>query len=78
MSTIIHIVRWVKESQTAAGKNPLFVMDMTDVDDKLLAAAAANAAAAKGNNSEQDPYIPRSPCLWRDTMNKNFGSIWTR
>jgi cysteinyl-tRNA synthetase len=38
----LDIVRRVMESQTAPGKSPLFVMNITDVDDKILAAAAAN------------------------------------
>jgi cysteinyl-tRNA synthetase len=42
------------ESQTAPGKSPLFVMNITDVDDKILAAAAA-AANDETQGKFQDP-----------------------
>ena len=52
----LDIVRRVMESQTAAGKSPLFVMNITDVDDKILAAADA-ATNDETQGHYQDPLV---------------------
>jgi cysteinyl-tRNA synthetase len=60
----LDIVRRIMESQTAAttpGKNPLFVMNITDVDDKILAAAASSTSAAVNEHANNDNNEQRDP-----------------